>query len=271
MGKINDWVKSLAKSLNTFHSLLGLCCIAASAYAIASTSRSVTWLSYVLALGLLLFLVSLAGCAGMHRQVVRRGRFTGRCLLSFYQLAMASILVLLLVSLLSMRSLASGLGEIVDAPTGTDLPYSNMERASLAPFFDQFYFRAREVYDRGQGGYGWFVAWTANNCPSAMSLVHCDPCTNVDPATYIPAACCPDQAHCAEGEMNACPYMRCRKGIAIYLGFQLRSVAAGLLVPARRLEEPVGLILHPKTYTSTTTVCSSATPSCFWRCSCSSS
>lgn len=176
MGKINDGVRVVASGLNTFHGLIGLLFVGAAGYAIHATYRSVTsWLSYVLGLGLLLFITSLLGCAGMHRQIVRRGRCTGRCLLSFYQLAMVALLCLLVVSALSIRSLTNALGHIVDAPT-TDVPYSRMERAALAPFFDQFYWKADEVYGQGQGGYGWFVGWVANNCPGSMSLIHCDPC-----------------------------------------------------------------------------------------------
>lgn len=271
----------VASSLNTCHGLLGLCCIAAASYAIASTYRSVTsWLSYVVALGLLLFLASLVGCAGMHRQIVRRGHCTGRCILSFYQLAMTGILVLLLVSLLSMRSLASGLAEIVAAPSSSssgadeELPYSRMEETMLAPFFDQFYFKANEVYQKGEGGYGWFVAWVGNNCPSAMSLVHCDPCTNMDPnsPSYVPAACCPNEQHCAEGEMDACPYMRCRKGVAMYLGAQLRWGGRRPMLaclPGMESFRTDTFFIHFST--TITTASSSATLTSFWRFSCLSS
>jgi hypothetical protein len=223
MGRsINDGVKVLASSFNTFHGLVGLCCIAASAYAIASTYRSVTsWLSVVLVLGLVLFLASLAGCAGMHRQVVRRGRCTGRCLLSLYQLCMAGILVLLFTSLLSMRALHSNLTPLAEGPLKNDEPYSRMERATLAPFFDQFYFRADSVYEKGQSGYGWFVAWLTNNCPPSMGIVHCAPCPGASASTYLPETCCPDRELCEDGQMDACPYKRCRKGIAIYLQMQL--------------------------------------------------
>lgn len=226
MGKINDSVRVVASGLNTFHGLVGLLCAGAAAYAIHATYRSASsWLSYVLALGVVLFLVSLLGCAGMHRQIVRRGRCTGRCLLSIYQLAMTGLLVLLLVSALSIRSLYSALGHIVETPSTTDpIPYTRMERATLAPFFDKFYFRADAVYGQGEGGYSWFVGWVSNNCPGSMSLVHCDPCPNVPAASYVPKDCCPDQQLCTEGALDACPYTRCRKGIALYLQAQLGYV-----------------------------------------------
>lgn len=219
MGKINDGVRVVASSFSTFHGLLGLVCTAAAIYAIHSSSLS-RWLACALALGLCLFLASVAGCFGMHRQIVRHGRCTGRCLLSLYQLAMVGLLVLLLASLLSTRALQGGLRQVVDAPD-SNFPYSRMERTTLSPFFDQFYFRADAAYAKGEGGYGWFVSWLTNNCPAAMSPALCDPCTDVAPASYVAAACCPDRERCAEGQMDACPYKRCRKGVAIYLEMQL--------------------------------------------------
>ena len=64
MGRLNDGIKWVASSLNTFHGLLGLCCVGASAYAIVSTYRSInSWVSIVLALGITLVVASLLGCA----------------------------------------------------------------------------------------------------------------------------------------------------------------------------------------------------------------
>lgn len=183
-----------------------------------------SWLFWVLLVGILILTMSIIGCFGLHRQIIRSNRCGGRCLLSWYELLMIGLLVIFAYSMLSLRALATEMQQSIEAGVDT---YGHHEQFALAPYFDSFYWKTKEATEADRSGYGWFKDWTANNCPLSMEMESCTSC--YVEATYTDG-CCPREDLCSQGNLDACPYKRCRTGVITLLRYKLGPIKQLLLV-----------------------------------------
>jgi hypothetical protein len=184
-----------------------------------------SWVLWTLLTGLLLLVFSCTGCLGLKRQVVRMGRCGGRRLLSVYQVLTLGLMAIFFCTLLALRALDSNVPMLLDDPT---VPYARQEQTLLAPYFDRFYFKSESAFTKDQSGYGWFVKWTTNHCPLSMDIASCTACP--DGGTPYSDTCCPRSDLCSAGNLAACPYMRCRTGVARFLARRLPSIQQFLYI-----------------------------------------
>lgn len=231
MGKLNENIRCIVSTGNTCFTVTGLLlggltgyllyAIAPATFTFGSLYQG--WISSTMLVGVALLLVSCTGCLGLKRQVVRVGPCGGRKLLSLYQLLVLGLMVAFGAALLAMRALHAAVPLLLENP---ESPYALPEQKMLAPFFDRVYFKTKahveKDYDEQGGSYKWFVAWTGQNCPLSMDVGSCTFCEEDN--TYNDG-CCPRQDLCDAGNLDACPYKRCRLGMASFLGLRL-----GLLI-----------------------------------------
>lgn len=232
MGKLNEHIRGIVATSNTCFTVLGLFLGGLASYLLYATAPSTFtlgslfkggWIVWTLLVGLGLILSSCINCVALKRQMVREGPCGGRKLLSMYQLLVMGLMVAFAVGLLTMRTMQSAVPLLLEHPKA---PYSRSEQKMLAPYFDRVYFKTKAVVERDyseQGGsYKWFLAWTRQNCPLSMDMGSCTTC-NSDGDSSIPYndGCCPRQDLCTVGNLEACPYMRCRLGIATFLNRRL--------------------------------------------------
>ena len=234
MGKLNDHIRGIVTTSNSCFTITGLLLGGLASYLLYATAPATYtlgslfqggWIFWTLLVGLGLLLSSCMSCIGLKRQVVRVGPCGGRTLLSIYQLLMLGLMVSFAVALLAMRALHSAVPLLLEHP---DAPYARPEQKMLSPYFDRVYFKTKAVverdYDEQGGSYKWFVAWTGQSCPLSMDMGSCTSCgSEGDGGTTVPYndGCCPRQDLCTAGNLEACPYMRCRRGIATFLKLRL--------------------------------------------------
>jgi len=230
MGKLNENIRGIVATGNSCFTITGLLLGGLASYLLYATAPVTYtwstlfqggWIFYSLLVGLGLLLSACMGCIGLKRQVVRVGPCGGRMLLSMYQLLVLGLMVAFTVSLLAIRAMHSAVPLLLEHP---DAPYARLEQKMLAPYFDRVYFKTKAVvekdYDEQGGSYKWFVAWTGQNCPLSMDMGLCTTCgSEGDGGTTVPYndGCCPRKDLCAAGNLEACPYMRCRLGVASFL------------------------------------------------------
>lgn len=227
MGKLNDSIRGIVATSNSCFTVTGLLLGGLASYLLYATAPATYtwgtlfqggWVFYTLLVGLGLLLSSCMGCLGLKRQVVRVGPCGGRTLLSMYQLLVLGLMVTFVISLLAMRAMSSAVPLLLEHP---DAPYARPEQKLLAPYFDLVYFKTKAVvekdYDEQGGSYKWFQAWTGQNCPLSMDMGSCTTCGSVP----YNDGCCPRQDLCSAGDLDACPYMRCRTGVAHFLNQRL--------------------------------------------------
>lgn len=231
MGKLNEHLKSIHGTVNSMFFFWGLVVTGFSAYLLYSTTPKASihvfnsWVLWALLVGLLLLLFSCTGCLGLKRQVVRASRCGGRRLLSLYQVMTLALMAIFFSTLLALRALHSNVPLLLEDPT---VPYARQEQTMLAPVFDNFYFKSQSAVAKDQGGYGWFVGWTTNRCPLSMDIASCTACP--DGGAPYTDTCCPRPDLCGAGNLAACPYMRCRTGVARFLAARLPSLQQYLLL-----------------------------------------
>jgi|EP00624_Nannochloropsis_granulata_P000435 hypothetical protein len=232
MGKLNEHILGIVATSNTCFTVSGLFLGGLASYLLYATAPATFtlgslfkggWIVWTLLVGLGLILSSCISCVALKRQMVRVGPCGGRKLLSMYQLLVMGLMVAFTIGLLTMRTMQSAVPLLLEQP---NTPYARSEQKMLAPYFDRVYFKTKAVVERDyseQGGsYKWFLAWTRQNCPLSMDMGSCTTCSsNGDSTIPYNDGCCPRQDLCTAGNLEACPYMRCRLGVATFLNRRL--------------------------------------------------
>jgi hypothetical protein len=106
------------------------------------------------------------------------------------------------------------------------LPYDPLE-ASVADRFNQFFFSATTTCTDAKFVFFW--SWVDDHCAGAVTQEACMGC-----ADYSVTMCAADQDTCllgeaAGGDLAACPYELCRRGVLQYLIEYMRPASSYLL------------------------------------------
>lgn len=233
---LNDNIKFVVSTSNTCFCIAGLVLGGLAAYlyyatslvAVTLTSLTQGWIMWTMLVGLGLVFLSCLGCFGVKRQIVRVGPCGGRRLLSLYQLLLLGLLFAFTTAFLAMRTLHTQVPLLLDNP---DAVYARSEQNLLVPYFNRLYFKTRKAavraHDGGAGSFNWFADWTRQSCPLSMDVGTCTSCgTDGDGGTSVPYTdgCCPRDDLCTAGNLDACPYHRCRLGVARFLSKRLGAL-----------------------------------------------
>lgn len=151
---------------------------------------------------------------GVHNQEKRKGLFTGRKLLGFYEsilcLTLALEIYVFYYAYVSYKALSEAYS-LVQSGSVTQ-PFTDFEEF-ISTRFNTFFFGAASKCKVLK--YAWFWSWIDDNCPTTrISTELCDRCNE-----YTLTACYADQSTCnadSTGFSDACPYKICREGFLTY-------------------------------------------------------
>ena len=181
---------------------------------------------YAVVASSVLFLASVCcGCCGSIRQINRKGCFSGRRVLSLFQICLAALFVASATSTINVERRESSLRSVLADPAVT-FPQDPFEK-HLGLLFNDAYFDT--VCGTSSQSNTWLKDWIGNRCPPTTSrhevcatdrsdLLQCDAgCedrlaasgNNVDSDLQ----CCAAETLCLSGEVDACPYHECRSQV----------------------------------------------------------
>eukprot|EP00904_Undaria_pinnatifida_P008815 jgi/Undpi1/5063/HiC_scaffold_19.g08415.m1 len=221
MGKLNSLIKFVVVNANVLLFLGGVGIIAVVSLVLTAdlTKLAENYIRVrgvvMLAVGVLVAMMSIIGCMGTNRQIQRDRTWSGRRILTLYQLLLVAVVVCQGIAQTRLYSIEVSLEEAAE-----ELPneYGVLE-GKLRSGFNEAYFDQLCPAEEG-GGETWLWSLAEQHCPDGISRGDC-PCTtgrsqNVSPAfcsdpdEYTTEDCCPDEELCAAGTEAACPYTACR-------------------------------------------------------------
>jgi hypothetical protein len=224
MGHINDVTKWLVMNVNFLFSTIAVFSIGFVIFALSSEWGSLDRGFFLgggivaLLFWMLVFLISFIGCIGVNRQTKRYGCWTGRRIMALYQLALLLTIIgdVWAVSRLMtyVKSFEEADESLALGTASSLLPYDPLE-ASVADRFNQFFFSATTTCTDAKFVFFW--SWVDDHCAGAVTQEACMGC-----ADYSVTMCAADQDTCllgeaAGGDLAACPYELCRRGVLQYL------------------------------------------------------
>ena len=238
MARLNNTIKLLFCCGELFFLLVSLICLAASCLVYVgkidalqfNAARSTAEL--ILLLSTAMLICTCFGCCGMFRQTIRKAKvccFTGRRILCLHQVLLLTVLLFTVSQYewlnkreYSMRSVVSG-NELLQE-------YDSFERR-VSKFFNQAYFESLCSED-ASGKEKWLLNFVDEKCPDSMKNMNscaltpsqrktCDTtCSALRGLTFTSIdlmQCCPSEDLCNSGNLQSCPYQRCRLEISLEL------------------------------------------------------
>ncbi|CAM9473014.1 unnamed protein product, partial [Ectocarpus fasciculatus] len=223
MGKLNSLIKFVVFNANglLFLGGMGIVIVASLLLAADFIKLAQTYMQTLgivtLMVGILVAAMSIIGCVGTHRQIQRDRLWSGRRVLSLYQLMLVAVVVVQGIVQLRLYRIEVSLEE-----AAADLPSQHGEfEGRFREGFNEAYFD--QLCSASAGGDSWVWSLIEDHCPEAISRDACS-CSDVldgsglpagcaTPATYSAEGCCPDEEFCEAGKEEACPYAACRTGI----------------------------------------------------------
>eukprot|EP01041_Mallomonas_annulata_P012025 gene12025-25193_t len=217
MGRINNSIKWAVMNINFVSFMFAIAIIAIASYLMASQwgdldSAFFTGWGVVLVLfGVAVSLVSFLGCFAVLFQIQRKGRWTGRRIISVYLLI---LLLALLAELYVVVTLSATINSLRESKaslcTGCKPLYYDLFEKAISNRFNDFYFAS--VTTCGDKKFAWFYLWVNKNCPIEITQSRCQSCH-----PYSITSCAADRDTCSSENLFACPYDLCRKQILSFL------------------------------------------------------
>jgi len=175
------------------------------------------------------FICTCYGCCGALRQTIRKGFCSGRKVLCLHQLLLLAFLLFTLSQYEWINKREHSLRLVAEDQQSYN-EYDSFDRR-INKYFNNAYF---ESLCAGQDdkSTAWLLYFVDENCPldmnretcalSSSNKKKCDTSCSAlngmtDYTTNDIKQCCPSQELCNEGVKAACPYERCRVGIATEL------------------------------------------------------
>ena len=175
------------------------------------------------------FVCTCYGCCGALRQTLRKGLCTGRRMLCIHKLLLLAVLLFTLSQYEWINKREHSL-RLVAADKQLYSEYDSFEKKT-STLFNNAYFESI-CSSEDDTSTAWLLDFVDENCPlnmngekcalSSSNKKTCDTsCSALNGLTDITSLdikqCCPSQELCNEGARAACPYERCRVGIATEL------------------------------------------------------
>lgn len=219
MSRFNNFVKFNVKHVNFFFAIIGLSLIGIALYLIFADWKALAPGFFLgsgictLLFGLILTTVSYIGNMGVNHQTKISGFWTGRKILTIYQVVLVASLAaegyMLSISLNTIKEFKVAYASLTN---GVYIPYAAMEE-HVAEKFNMFFFGATTGCLDPK--FAWFWSWINSNCPQDyISQLWCERCDD-----YSVTLCYADEKTClAPGDngVSACPYEICRVGVVSY-------------------------------------------------------
>ncbi|CAN0457021.1 unnamed protein product, partial [Ectocarpus sp. 12 AP-2014] len=223
MGKLNSFIKFVVFNANALLFLggVGIVIVASLLLAADFIKLAQTYMQTLgiitLMVGILVAAMSVIGCVGTNRQIERDRLWSGRRILSLYQLILVAVVVGQGVVQMRLYSIEVSLEE-----AAADLPNQHGEfEGRFREGFNEAYFE--QLCSASAGGDSWVWSLVEDHCPHAISRDVCS-CSDIldgsglpggcsTPETYSAEGCCPDEEFCEAGKEEACPYAACRTGV----------------------------------------------------------
>lgn len=242
MGKLNNLIKWVVMNVNFIYSLLATAIIGIAVYVMASNWGTLDpgffqgWCIIIILFGILAIQISILGCTGVNRQLVKEGCWTGRRILALYlAILIATIIADIWVVFITM-STANGLQETRDdlLTESDDLTESEIliynEQVEMTQIeekissrFNEFFFAATQGCT--DAGYTFFWSWVNEHCDESLSQESCQQCTAVGLNCGVNEDSCNDDS----ATVGSCPYDICRWSVLNYIIKNLKPISSFLL------------------------------------------
>ena len=232
MGRLNNIIKLLFCGGELFFLLVSLICLATSCMVYIgkidalqfNAARSTAEL--ILLLSTAMLICTCFGCCGMFRQTIRKTKvccFTGRRMLCLHQVLLLTVLLFTVSQYEWLNKREYSMRSVVSSGSSSALDYDSFERR-VSKFFNQAYFESLCSEDTGK----WLLNFVDDKCPDmnhmnscALTLSQrktCDTtCSALRGKTFTSIdlmQCCPSEDLCKSGNLESCPYQRCRLEIS---------------------------------------------------------
>ena len=174
--------------------------------------------NWAVALGAIILLLTMVGCYGTMTQIERKGKCSGRRLLTIYQIFLVILLVCTARFGIEGKLTVESMESTLSAKANEKPPWYDRGDRILAAKFNEHYF---DDLCSASPADSYLLNWVDKNCPASMSLKSCAVGENRQ-------ACqtgnkCPDKKKCEEDMascmkdktrsnkcMSKCPYDMCR-------------------------------------------------------------
>ena len=235
MGRLNSCIKLAFCLSELFFLVVSLLCLG---FSVLVSTDNVAALSFGMAketaklVGVLagaVFICSCYGCCGALRQTIRKGLCSGRKILCLHQLLLVAVLLFTLSQHEWINKREYSLRLVAEDKQSYN-EYDKFEMRS-SKLFNNAYFESI-CSSEDDKSTAWLSDFVDKNCPLDMSQDSCTLSSSnkkkcdtscsalkgmTDYTTHDIKQCCPSQELCNEGVKAACPYERCRVGIATEL------------------------------------------------------
>lgn len=233
MGRINELVKFTIMHVNFVYSFCAIVLMGFSIFVMVGDWGGLDpafflgWGMVGLLFGSLILIISVLGCQGVNHQTVRTGFFTGKRILTIYQLCLVGTIVgdifLVTILLVTRNSLDDQLDGI--AENDGYVEYNELER-QISDRFNDFFFSATESCTDTKTLTFW--SWVDDHCPEAMDTANCQGCDD-----YSITSCPHDERSCykdiPDGTAPWCPYEMCREGVLNYFTNYISAISIYML------------------------------------------
>ena len=235
MGRLNSCIKLAFCLSELFFLLVSVLCLG---FSVLVATNNVAALSFGTAketaqlVGVLsgaVFICTCFGCCGAVRQTLRKGLCTGRRMLCIHKLLLLAVLLFTLSQCEWQNKREKSLS-LVATDQQFYTSYDSFEK-KISTLFNNAYFESI-CSSEDDKSTAWLLDFVDENCPldmngekcalSSSNKKKCDTSCSAlkgmtDYTTHDIKQCCPSQELCNEGVKAACPYERCRVGIATEL------------------------------------------------------